>query len=92
MAQEDRSGGDQPGHADLQVDAGDQAERVCGLAVGDLNADGVNELEIGASLAASRDNPPQAGEVRLYEPGSSWLVSVDLATETPVHHLRRYYQ
>ncbi len=71
--------------ADMLVygaDVGDRAGDVLGLQVGDVDHDGVPEMEIGIRRGDGRENTADfTGELRRYEPGAVWPPEVDLATE-----------
>jgi hypothetical protein len=54
-----------------------------GLGCGDLNADGFDDLFIGARDADGPSNTdPRMGEVRAYQPAMPWPSAVDLALES----------
>ena len=53
-----------------------------GIAISNLDGDAFRELVLGIGMADGRDNSKgMAGEARLFEPGTGWPATVDLATD-----------
>ncbi len=65
------------------VDAYDYTGDIDGLAIGDIDNDGIADLSIGLRGANGRSNMLDlAGEIRNVTPGVSWPTTIDLATGT----------
>ncbi len=65
------------------IDSFDYAGDIDGLAIGDIDNDGIADLSIGLRGANGRSNSLDlAGEIRNVTPGVSWPATIDLATGT----------
>lgn len=65
----------------IGADTKDQVGEVRGIMIGDIDADGIRELELGVYLGSGKDNHAfNTGEIRRYQPGAVWPKTVDLRT------------